>query len=496
MTSSKKAKLMSLLLAGLLLLPSLAACGTETDSEDPKGTNQNAGTTSATEAETDPLESAINDLRGEVNWDGRDFGILYNTSIGGSEEEMEAEAQFSGESSNAVINDAVFERNTLLQEYCNLKLTHLPVSGEAFGTTMKNGIQTGTNDFYLCSTSTGDTASSALQGYLYDYMKLDINFDQAWWDQGTLEFALDGRVFFMNGPFNIVDDDVTYFIAFNKKLQKEHQIPDLYQTVRDMDWTMDYMNTIISNLSTDNGDGQWDENDTYGLTATGVLPSSFFYGAGLKYVDNGMDKDIPELMLDDKMDRALDVLDVTRSILHENNSTYTGIGMEIFLKDRALFGFEVISYLRGLSGSMESEYGVLPIPKFDKEQDRYYAHSNPIGTTLSIPTSTAQNDMNQFAGVLEMYCLLSQKLVRPAYYEVTLMTRNVQDLESAEMLDLILNSRVYDLAAYFADLGLSGVFEAAATGTADTFSSQYASASRAFNKKVKNMLNKLQKMDK
>lgn len=491
---TKLKKLTALLLAGLLLLPTLAACSTG-DEEETK-TDPDASTTEATEVETDPVEQAINELRGRVNWNGEEFGILYNNGIGGSKEEMEAQAQFVGESSNAVINDAVFERNTLFQEYCNLKLVHLAASGEAFNNTMINGIQTGTRDFYLSSTSMGDTASLALQGYLYDYMKLDIDYNQHWWDKGTLNFALDGRIFFMNGPFNIVDDDVTYFVAFNQKLAQEHRLSNLYQTVRDKKWTMGYMNSVISDLSTDNGDGTWDEKDTYGLTATSVIASSFFYGAGLKYVENNPDMDLPELMMDDNMDLALSVLDLARSIIHDNNSTYVGIGLEIFMQDRALFGYEVISYLRTLSGKMENGYGVVPVPMFDQSQNRYYAHSNPIGTTLSIPTSTAQVDMDRFANTLEMYSVLSEKLVRPAYYEVTLMTRNIQDLDSAEMLDIILTSRVYDMAAYFADLGLSGVFETAVMGTSDNFSSQYASASRVFNKKVKNMLKKLQNMEK
>ena len=485
-------RILALLLATGMLLPAMACAQDGDRTTETQSTSQ---TTIAAEVETDPVEIALNNLRKETNWHGEEFGLLYVNDIGGYKEEVEAQARFSGEDSNVVINDAVFERNTLFQEYCNLKFTLLPVSATAFNTTMSNGIQTGTRDFYLCTQSAGGTASSALQGYLYNYLNLDVDYEQAWWDAGTLEFALDGRVFFMNGPFNIVDDDVTYFVGFNKKLQREHQLPDLYQTVRNMDWTMDYLNSIISNLSSDNGDGTWDEKDTYGLTATGVISASFFYGSGLKYVDNSMDKDIPELMLDDKMDRVLDVLDITRSIIHENNSTYTGIGLEIFMQNRALFGYEVISYLRTLSSSMEGEYGVLPVPKFDKNQDRYYAHSNPIGSTLSIPTTVAQTDVEQFANVLEIYCLLSQKLVRPAYYEVTLMTRNIQDLESAEMLELILSSRVYDLAAYFADLGLSGVFEEAATGSADNFSSKYAAASKTFNKKVKNLLRKLQKTD-
>ena len=104
--------------------------------------------------------------------------------------------------------------------------------------------------------------------------------------------------------------------------------------------------------------------------------------------------------------------------------------------------------------------------------------------------------MDMFAKTLEMYCLLSQKLVKPAYYEITLMTRSIQDQESSEMLDIIFSNRVYDMAAYFGDLGLAGIFEAAAEGTSDTFSSKYAAAKRTFGKRVKNMLTKLQNMDK
>ena len=490
---NKLQKIAALILAGLMVVPTLAACSAG-DETNPNETNPQ--TTEKADVETDPVEAAISELRGEVDWNGEEFGILYSTAFDSYRREVEAQANYTGESGNAVINDAVFERNTLFQEYCNLKFVLLPTPAEAFGTTLTKGVQTGTKDFYFCTQGGSDTAAAALQGYLYNYLELNIDYNHEWWDQGTLNFALDGRVFFMNGPFNTVDDDCTYFVAFNKDLRVQYQVPDLYQTVRDMNWTMDYMNSIISNLSTDNGDGVWDEKDTYGLTATDVITTAFFYGSGLKYVDNSLDKELPELILDDKLERLSEVMDVTRSIIHENNSTHRGIGMEIFKQGRALFGFEIVSYLRDLNASMDSEYGALPVPKFDKSQDRYYSFSNAsVGTTLSIPTSVAQNNMDTFSQTLEMYCLLSQKLVKPAYYEVTLMTRSIQDQESAEMLDLIFSSRVYDMAAYFGDLGLSSIFEDAAIGASDTFSSKYASAKKLFNKKVKSLLKKLQKAE-
>ena len=486
---TKATKLLSLLLAGLLLMPTLASCSNTDEPLDETNAGSVSHTTAAAEIETDPVEDRLTELRTQVDWGGEDFGILYSVAFDSYREEVEAKPE-----GGSVINDAVFERNTLFQEYCNLNFVLIPATAESYNTALTKGIQTGTKDFYITSQGGSGAAAVALQGYLYNYLDLDIDYEHEWWDQGTLNFALDGRVFFMNGPFNTIDDDCTYIIAFNKKLQKEHQVANPYQTVRDHEWTMEYMNSIISNLSSDNGDGVWDEKDTYGLTATSVISTAFFYGAGLKYVDNSLEKDVPELILSDKLDRVTDVMDITRKVLHENNSTHVSIGMEIFVNDRALFGFEVVNYLRVLNAQMISEYGVLPVPKYDKAQEQYYSFSNAgVGTTLSIPTSAAQLDMDLFAQTLETYCLLSQKLVKPAYYEITLMTRNIQDLDSAEMLDLVFQHRIYDLAAYFGDLGLAGIFEEAAIGTDDTFSSKYASASRAFNKKVRNMLIKLQR---
>ena len=101
--------------------------------------------------------------------------------------------------------------------------------------------------------------------------------------------------------------------------------------------------------------------------------------------------------------------------------------------------------------------------------------------------------MEQFALVLETYAVLSQKLVRPAYYEVMLTTRNVQDVESADMLDLIFQHRTYDMAMYFTTLGFNSLFETAVKSSGDNFSSAYKSASKGFDKKIDTILRKLQK---
>ena len=72
---SKLTKLTALLLASLMLVPTLAACSTGSD-EVPDGETKSE-TSSQIEVETDPVDTAIEELRGKVNWQGQDFGILY-----------------------------------------------------------------------------------------------------------------------------------------------------------------------------------------------------------------------------------------------------------------------------------------------------------------------------------------------------------------------------------------------------------------------------------
>lgn len=493
---SKKIRFLSLFLALLMLTSVFASCGQETD--DPAA-ESGSGTESVSEAVTDPVEEGLTELRAEVDWGGQDFGILYVNDIAGYTEEVEAEPESGDETSSGVINDAVFERNTLFEEYCNLNFVLIPTANSAMMGRVQGEVQTATGDFHLITMTTDSTASAATSGYLYNYLDLDIDYEQEWWDAGTLDFALDGRVFFMDGPFNIVDDDVTFVFMFNKELRAEYQIANPYDTVKAGDWTLEYFNSIISQLATENGDGKWDENDTYGFSTPGSIGNTFFYGAGLQYVVNDRDMDSPELVLATKMEQALNVLDIARSIVHDNNSSYVaksgdeGLSKEIFIQGRSLFYCEAASYLRALNGTMEREYGVVPVPKYNKEQENYTTWRHSIGSTLSMPTSVAKGDMDQFAMVLETYTLLSQKFVRPAYYDTMLTTRNVQDVESSDMLDLIFLHRTYDMAMYFTNLGFASLFSDAVTSSGDNFSSRYKSVSKSFDRQIANILRKLQR---
>lgn len=479
-------RLLALILACLLVILPLAACGDRPD--DPVNTDTSPATQG--ESETDPVDEALAVIREDADWGGKEFGYLYVDRFGYAEE-IKAESNMSESSGSGIINNAVWERNALFEEYGNLTLVIIPVDSDNVTGQIQLEVQASTGDFQLAVQPTSYTAGLATTGVLYNYLELDIDYDREWWDAGTLDFALDGRVFFMNGPHNIVDDDVTYLMTFNKQLHTEHRLANPYDLVRSGDWTMERFHDTVRGLSADNGDGKWDAEDTYGLAMGGSM-DTFFYAADLRFVHSGRDMETPELAMDaSAMERAVNMLAMTRDIFHNNNTSYHAEEpINVFMENRAFYFTEAASYLRSLNANMETEYGVIPVPKYDKSQSHHTSWSHSIGSTLSMPITVGELDNESFSRVLELYVVLSQKYVRPAYYDTVLTTRNVRDADSAEMLTIIFDHRIYDMAMYFSQLGMGEIFAASVVG-ADKFASTYQRAASVFDKRVEGILEQL-----
>lgn len=491
----KSIRITSALLAMLLGASVLASCAKgETDPKETTGEK-------VTEADTlNAADAALAEL-GDVDWGNKDFTILYTNNIAGYTDEVFAEGYATGDTtSSAVINDAVFERNTMFAERCKLNLGLVGRDQGAVQAAVVTENTSGTGDFQFFTLPASFAASLATSAQLYNYLNMDIDYEAAWWDQGTLEFALDGKVFFMNGAHNFVDDDVTFVMMFNKQLASDYQIESPYDVVKRGDWTLDYFKGQIVGISSENGDGKWDANDTYGFCSPSSIGNTFFYGAGLQYVINSRDMIMPELALNEgKLDKALQVLDKVREITLANNSSYIApagsesLASQMFRDSRALFYVEAASYLTTINKTMDGDFGVIPIPKYDKSQQQYLTWTHSIGSTLVMPRNI--EDTDNLPGVLETFVILSYKKVTPAYYDTMLTKRNIRDAESAEMLDIIFRTRVYDMAMYFTQLNMADIFSAAALSSSPNFSSNYSKASRTFDKQIKTIMKKLSTMD-
>ena len=494
---TKMTKLLCLLLSGLMLVTAFVGCAENVD--DP-GEQQTSGE-AVTEGETlDPVQSALDGL-GEIDWGGEEFAVLYNGAFKGEVYAENGTVDQEGGASQ-VINDAVWDRNSLFEDRCNLKWN--TVEATDINSAVQKEASTGTGDFYFIDNRLGDSATMATNGYLYNLYDLGMDLEGEWWDSGTAEFVLAGGVYFMSGSLNYADDGVTYVLIFNKDMQKTYQntVPNPYQTARDGEWTLEYFYNVIQGISADNGDGTWNELDTYGFINTWEYGNTFFIGSDLRYINNTNEDGEITLFLNDKaqMEKALNVLELSQAIYHNNNASYMsppgqeGLGQTAFKENRGLFYGEVVNHLTPLTQEMETEFGLLPVPKYDKKQEFYRTWTHASGSTFSI-TSAVKEDKQEIMGqLLEAYAILSHQHLKPAYYDIMLTSRNVHDAESAEMMDLMFANRVYEMSFYFtANFGFFGLFKSATNDNSDKFSSQYSAQAKGFTTKVNRILKKLER---
>ena len=491
-------KLLCLALAAIMLLTCFVACADETD--DPG--KESGNSTTNNEETTDGVQAALDEL-GEIDWGGDDFTVLYVDTFKGEVYAENGTVDKDGGASQ-VINDAVYERNSLFEDRCNLVFKTIEKDASAVNSSVQNEASAPTGDFQMIDARLGETSTLATSGYLYDFYELGIDLDHEWWDSGTAEFVLAGGVYFMSGSLNYGDDGVTYVLIFNKDMQKTYSntVPNPYQTARDGEWTLEYFNNVIQGISADNGDGKWNELDTYGFINTWEYGNTFFLASDLRYVINDETVDYPELFLasSSNMEKALNVLELSRAIYHNNNASYMSppgqenLGLAAFKEGRGLFYGEVAQYLSTLNREMvDGNYGVLPVPKYDKAQEFYRTWTHDSGSAFSVTSAIPEKDAEVIGQIMSAYAILSHQKLKPAYYDTMLKSRGVQDAESAEILDLIFQNRVYDLAFYF-DLGFYDVFKTNVNNAnSEKFASSYSAAAKGFDRKLKSILRKLEK---
>lgn len=106
---------------------------------------------------------------------------------------------------------------------------------------------------------------------------------------------------------------------------------------------------------------------------------------------------------------------------------------------------------------MKDDFGVLPYPKWDDNQDTYYSRVEGGAQVCIVPIT---NDKTDIAGaVIESMCSYSYNNVIPAYYEITIKNKYTRDDDSAEMFDLIIENRTYDLGdTFWCELIRDGIF--------------------------------------
>ncbi|MCL2772006.1 MAG: hypothetical protein FWD71_01535 [Oscillospiraceae bacterium] len=399
------------------------------------------------------------------------------------------EYDISAESENGdPINDAVFKRNSIIEDRYNIKIAEKQssnVSGDA-----KKVILAGTHEYDVIMPGLNDIAPLATQGYLLDaksqlpYLQLDM----PWWDQRANQMLTMGnRLYFLIGDMTLQVNDATWVIMFNKKVAEQYDMGDLYSYVKDDNWNFNTYFGLIKQVSKDlNGDGKIGFDDQVGLLTDNGAKTIMVYNTGVMVAKKDAN-DLPYLALNDEktITAAQQVFDVLKdktvcinanTDLSSIKDPWTDGVNKMFQEDRGLFYMLSLTVMNKMRG-MESDFGVLPFPKLDSTQTEYY-HTVQASTAacMVLPNTTPDPEMASI--ILEDMNYESTNTVRHAYYDITITNKTIRDEESAQMLDLIFSTRMYDLGFIF-NWGNIGYLLESVYPDAGTFTSKYEKAAPA-----------------
>lgn len=481
-----KRRVWMLILAGITLLGVLTACVTPDTGEQIAGSNQELVT-------GDVYEQALSKLT--VDMKGDDFVVLGRNDSGNSVTEILRE-----ESSSDPLEDAVYHRNLTLSETCKVNYIAKLVSSDTLADTIGTDIKSGSGEYDIAFPDMRSAGSMATKKMLMDFNMLTyVDLDADWWDQGTRDMNIAGKVLWMNSDINFLAHDVTFLTMFSKVMAEQQGLDNLYETVENHEWTLDVFSSYAKKVSSDvDGNGKYDENDHYGMIGTSTLGYTMFYASDMRFVACDEEGEPYLAMTDSDLIKASDLLDQLLDLLYTGHNTYIvspgkeQVAKEMFSKNRGLFYVECAGYIVGLR-DMSDDFGVLPMPKYDSAQEKYATYVNAVGSTMVVPQGA--KDYENMSKVIETMAVLSGKSVIPTYYDLVLKRKTVRDEESAGMLDIIFSNRIYDLSCYYEKLGLMHVFQQAVNEKNTSFSSRYTSAAKKAEKELVRIVGKIEDIE-
>ncbi len=454
----KSTKAVSLALVMLMLLSSCAG-GNENNVETLPSTDTTKpvvteDTTAASESESETEEEKIlPDIPASADYGDDQVLFLVWDRAGWAETVRRFRDITADEITGEAINDTVFNRNLKIEDAYKVKIGIERVPDNTIVKTINTEITAGETNYDVVYPRLNEASSLFTGAQLHNLHKVNyIDLTKPWWDQNCVEsLTTKGYLPCAASALNVNDKDATAAIAFNKTIASNNQIEDLYTVVREGKWTYDKLSSIAETVMQDaNGDGvMTPEEDIYGFLGARDVTESFYYGSGGQMVSKNSDG-VFELTFGSERD-----LNVTEKIIDLMNQPWfmnhhlianqdDNYYRQLFEQGYGLFFWMRLDEVTNMRAS-DADFGILPIPKYEEAQDKYYSMVSRYITGLpSIPITLTGEKLDEVGLVLEALSAESYYTLIPEYIETSLKTKNSRDAESADMLDIIINNRVFD----------------------------------------------------
>ena len=424
------------------MLASLAACGGETGSTDTTAADTAAPETTAAPSEFEPVTA---DYKGEKF-------IIAENDVGDW-----MQSAFIEEQNGEVLNDSIYDRNRAVEELYNVDIVGYKIEGGRNVQKLEKlttSILAGDKEFDVAYIP-GQLSSIIFNqpDYVIPLSDIDtLDLTHSWWDKGSVEaMTIKGSTISATGDMIVSTMGASTITLFNKKLAADLKM-DVYGIVRDGKMTFDKMHELGAQAAMDlNGDTERKgDDDRFGMALETLNLPQLVLAAGEHLVANDgktLKFGLGTAKVAEIVETFMDIIDDRDTVLSAQDKRFEKSELApTFREDRLMFWVTNLQRMNS-ARSYECEFGLIPYPKY-AESDEYVNPVNEYWCSWLIVPAT-QDDTDRTGNVLEALGYYGQQKVLPAFIETAVTTKSLRDNESAEMLEMVLPNKVFDIGNYF-----------------------------------------------
>ena len=411
---------------------------------------------------------------------------------------------------DVTIVDAVQRRNDLIEQNFEVKIKRVATGNTAgdLVNEVNSAIekQDYTYDAFQISVENG--LKQALKGTCVNFADADyIDLSSPWWDQGVINnLKLFGGTYIALGDINTVDNDGTWCVLFNKELLDTFGTTDkaMYEMVKSGigvtgGWTTDAMVTIAkkSYREDPNNTNKWDPsyvgNGTYGIYTQGEIATVLIQASG--NTPTVASDSMAGIVSNLKSQEFQDAIDQTFAFMGNRSAADWYLDIDTvndpgggdkwqtvarggFMANKAAFFMCHIGTI-DLIRDMKADFGIIPIPKLNDYQENY---GNTIqygnATCYIVPYRMDDYLIEKSCYVLEALAYYSSTefdetgCLSYAFYTLCLQAKGTRDDDAWDMLDIIFDNRVFDLACALNLNSINNIIRSCTTGSENSWVSQ------------------------
>lgn len=476
---------------------------------DESGSLPSSGESST--AETQPSTETEPEPEIDVDYDDRPFRILTSTNaasagMGNSNTLIEGEQL----STPTVLNDAVLERNVVVEEKLGVKLefTQLNVDYNGVFDKIRSYAMGGLDEYDLVINDLFPFANLSIEGYflnVYDpsFTGFDFENKSYWYKEYMDDLCLvDGYQFLLAGDYFIDIIRSAHLLLFNKNMYElrhgDESSNEVYEWVLNYEWTYEKMLEMITDMYDDkDASGTKNYGDQYGLAILELWGSSigFVVSADPHFVTRD-EFGTPAITLGENDNRAADLTEWLTKLAYSDDACFGLTSDAQILEDFTNRLSLICDYQRlgslenAILHDMQDDPGVLPYPMLYAE-DKQYNTATHDTTELGAILKTSPASSREFVStVIQFLNRETAEILMPKYYVEALQIRYVTDPYASQMVQIIHdNIRNSFILAYNNKLG-SVVLNVFSNAVQDkrTFEVRYKGSKRTINRSMKNML--------